>query len=255
MKINKIADESGGSYIMIPSPEVEKVNPIEYYSNYHIQKSVFLGRELLMLYKIPLLDGFLDKFLFKTAKDEWNEQYKEIMNVSIPNNLKEILNTKRKNEQLQLLRNMTITTEQLFAFIFHAWNEGFSFSQYKAEHHHKGVNEDDLPAMINVEGDEIKTIGKTTLTKGEQKQVIENRKVIIAKFFDKEDEWHCFFVTYDSLKGKESWQGGQAHLHYISDKFGLKREEVVKQLKSGKYSLGSPPHINLTDYGNQPQKS
>lgn len=83
--------------------------------------------------------------------------------------------------------------------------------------------------------------------------MIENRKVVVAKLLDKCDEWHCFFVTYDSLKGKELWQNGQPHFHYISDKFGLSREEVVKSLKDRKYNLGSLPHINITDYGNQPE--
>ena len=39
----------------------------------------------------------------------------------------------------------------------------------------------------------------------------------------------------------------------ISNKFGIPREQVVKSLKSRHYKLGSLPHINLTDYGNQPE--
>lgn len=252
MEINRVPDDLGGSYIMMTSRDVEKVDPIDYYSNWYIQKSVFLGKELLLLYKIPIIDAFLDRFLFKKAKEEWNEKYEETMKVSLPNNLKAVLKAKRKNEQVQLLRGLSVTSEQLFAFILYAWNEGFSFSQYKAEHHHKGVNENDLPTIISVDGDKIKSVGNTHLTIGEQKQVIENRKVVVAKFFDKGDEWHCLFVTYDSLKGKETWQNGQPHLHYISDKFGLTREEAVKQIKDRRYNLGSLPHINLTDYGNQP---
>jgi len=56
------------------------------------------------------------------------------------------------------------------------------------------------------------------------------------------------FLTFDSLKGNETWRDGQAHYHYISDKFGIPRQKVVEQLKSGKYRLGTLPHIDLVGY-------
>lgn len=83
---------------------------------------------------------------------------------------------------------------------------------------------------------------------GQLKQVIEQRKVIVSKFLDKGSEWHCLLLTYDSLKGKESWKNGQPHYHYISSKFRIPRDKVVEQLKSSSYNLGSLPHIDLLEY-------
>ena len=83
-----------------------------------------------------------------------------------------------------------------------------------------------------------------------QGQVIEQRKVIVAKFFDRGSEWHCLFLTFNSLAGKENWKGGQPHLHYISDKYGLTREEAVNRFKSNNYPSTSV-HIDLLGYGNQ----
>ncbi len=86
------------------------------------------------------------------------------------------------------------------------------------------------------------------------KQAIEHRKVKVAKILDKGDEWHCFFATFKSFRGEETWLGAnQPHYHYISNVFGIGRAEVVNQIKSEKYKLGNLPHIKLEEYGNQPK--
>lgn len=251
MEINKISDDNGGSYLIITSPDVERVNPIEFYSNWYMTSDIVLSKELIHPYQcqLPFMESIFNKIISEKAKQNWAEKYQEIINTELPQSLKLIFSVSKKKEQEKLLRGLSLTTNQLAAFIFYAWTEhGYTFSTYKAEYQHKGVNEADLPTIIYVEGDEVNTIGNTRLTKGQQKQVIENRTVVISKFFDKGDNWHCFFITYDSLKGKESWQDGQPHFHYISDKFGISREETVKNLKDRRYNLGSLPHINLNDY-------
>lgn len=146
------------------------------------------------------------------------------------------------------MRGQSISPFQLAAYIFRAWTEfGFSFSSYRADHHHKGLNEDELPQLIHLDGDKVKTSGETKLTEGQLKNVINHRKVTISKFLDKDDTWHCFFITYNSIGGKEKWQGGQPHYHYISDKWGFSRAEAVGRLKSINYPPTSV-HIALTDY-------
>jgi hypothetical protein len=99
----------------------------------------------------------------------------------------------------------------------------------------------------------ITKFGNTELTDGQLKMALEQRSVKIAKFIEKDEEWHCFFITYDSIGGKENWQNGQPHFHYISNLFGIKKEDVITQIKSKKYKLGNLPHITLEDYGTQPQ--
>ncbi len=72
-----------------------------------------------------------------------------------------------------------------------------------------------------------------------------NIELFIAKFIEIVNEWHCFFTNYKSLKGKEiSYKGGQPNYHYISDKWGLTKEQVIEQLSSRKYKLPSMPHID-----------
>lgn len=101
------------------------------------------------------------------------------------------------------------------------------------------------------EDGEIQKFGKTELTDGQLKQALEQRSVKIAKILEKDGEWHCFFITYNSIRGKENWRNSKPHFHYISNYFGISKKAVVEQIKSKKYKLGNLPHIALDDYGIQ----
>jgi hypothetical protein len=94
----------------------------------------------------------------------------------------------------------------------------------------------------------VKTIGETELTKGEVKNLIEQRKVVVAHFFVKDDDWHCLFTTYNSIGGKENYKDGQPHFHYISSAFGISKDDFIESMKSGQYK-STPVHIDLLEYG------
>lgn len=176
------------------------------------------------------------------------KKYQEYLDIEIPDNLIKVLGAKKKKKQKELLKGLSITSKQLIAFIIYAWNNnGYTLSQYKSEHHNKGLHPEDLPKLIDINDAKVVKVGETSLTNGQLKNVIEYRKVIVAKFLDNRDDWHCLFFTFNSIKGNESWKDGQSHLHYISSKFGIPRKKVVEQLKSPKYKLGSLPHIGLID--------
>jgi len=246
MIISKINDGKGGNYIVSELPDVRKVNPVEYFRKGFIVSNFFMARELIRLYRLPFASNLIDKICTRKAHEHWHEYYNSVLKIQIPENLRILFDTTKKSEQEKLLKNMTLTPKILSGFIFYAWNEkGYTFSQIKSEHLPSGVKKEELPTIIHVKEGNVETIGDSTMTKGQQKQVIENRKVVIAKIFDKGNEWHCFFVTYDSLKGKESWKNGQPHFHYISDKFGIKRDDLIKKLKNKHYNLGSLPHIDF----------
>ncbi len=183
----------------------------------------------------------------KRANEKWGERLAQINSDSVPENFILLLNAQSKHEQEKLLRGQSITPMQLAAYLFRAWTDfGYSFSNYRAEHHHKGVIEQDLPQLIHLDGENIVKAGATPLTDGQLKNVVNHRKVVVSKILDRGSEWHCFFITYNSMAGKEKWQGGQPHYHYISDKWGLSRQEAVDRLKSTNYPPTSV-HIALVE--------
>ncbi len=114
-----------------------------------------------------------------------------------------------------------------------------------------GLEGKKLPKLFHIKEDgTIHKVGETDLTDGELKNVIEHRKVIVSHFFEKDDFWHCFFLTYNSIGGKENWKNGQAHFHYISSSFGISKADFIESVRTGKYKSTSI-HIDLLDYGNQ----
>ena len=65
------------------------------------------------------------------------------------------MDAKSKKEQVKLLHGQTINPDQLIAFIFKAWENGFSFSQYTSEHHHKGLDESKLPKLFKMKDGKV----------------------------------------------------------------------------------------------------
>lgn len=231
------------------SNDFEYLNPIEYYSQGEIQKSIVLERDLLSI-KDPILASSIDdSFYYNRAIKNWKERYEKIIKTEIPEAFIKLLTCQTKNEQIKLLKEQSLTPNQLIAFIFKSYNDfGYLFSQYSAEHHHNSADPNTLPKIIHIEDDgKIKAVGNTILSEGQLKQVIEHRKVTVSKFFDKGNEWHCLFVTFKSLRGKETWKNGQPHFHYLSDKWGVPREKVLERLKS-KDIISSKVHIDILDY-------
>ena len=252
LKHIKIKDGNGnGEYSIFETPDFEYVNPIEHYSSVFIESNFIMMRDIVLYNKpsLPFAIEVINKTAMKKAINNCKEIISEILKTEIPDNYIALLKASSKKEQVKLLKNQSITPNQLLAFLFKANSEfGYTYSQYTAEHNHKGFDKSKMPAIVEIKESKVYKIGETTLTDGQLKQVIEQRKVIVSKFIDKGKEWHCLLLTYDSLKGKESWKDGQPHYHYISNKFGISRDKVVEQLKSSNYNLGSLPHIDLINY-------
>ena len=145
------------------------------------------------------------------------------------------MKSSKKKEQIKLLKGLELTTDIFMGFILYAGDNGYLLSQYTSHHHANGIDEKELPAAYMKKPDgTIQKFGKTNLSDGQLKQALEQRSVKVAKLLEKDDEWHCFFLTYNSIAGKENWQNGQPHFHYISNLFNLDKTELIKQLKSKK---------------------
>lgn len=168
--------------------------------------------------------------------------------VSVPDNLLALLGDKSKKEQIRLLKNLTIDFQQLNAFIWKACTDyGFTHSQYKSVRHQKGLDLAKMPRFIYKRANgTINKAGATSLSEGQLRVAIDTRKVIIAKFLDKGAEWLCFYYTYKSIAGQENYGDEQAHIHFISNKWGVPRADIVAGIKSGYYKAPSTtPHINI----------
>jgi len=246
-------EDKKGFTVAFTYDDIERINPIEYYKKRFVERNITLSR-IMFTKRYPWFPEFiLEKVLLNDAEKDWKEHYEKIMKVEVPTFLLSALKADNKKYQEKFLRGMEYTPAQFEAFIFRAFLEhGFTLSIYSTEHLPNGTDEKNVPRLIHAQDGEIHKVGETSLSDGELKQIVEQRSAIYGKILDKGDIWHCFFITIESIAGKENWKDGQPHFHYISDKFGISRDEVVKQLKSKDYKLFNLPHIELKGYGVQP---
>ena len=257
MKYRKIKNQDGnGHYQVFATGNFEFKNPqdvfvpVFYNTGYQMTKELLLLDEKTKNFPLEAIEFAAHKKGLELAEKRVSaiiEKQKDI-----PTSLIELLKCSRKKDQIKTLKGLSVDPLQLMAFYFKACSDfGYCLSHYEAEILPKDVKREDLPTLIQVTDSGVESAGETTMSEGKMRQTISQRKKIVAKFIDGENGWHCFFFTYKSLRGEESWRNGQPHLHYLSDKFGLPREEVVKGIKAGKYPKTSS-HISLHGYGNQP---
>jgi hypothetical protein len=223
--------------------DFEFMNPVEFIKSMCIESSKSFDRNILKAKGLSTNKRVLEKYALKRCKKLINKYQK----TKFPKELIKLLDATTKREQVKSLRGLEFNHAQLYSFIFFAFeNYGYKLSQYKAKHNHNGFDISKMPSIVHIEDDgSVTKVGKTELSDGQLKQAVEHRKVIISKFLDNEHSWHCFFVTFKSLAGKEKHNDGKPHFHYISNKWNLDRKDVVEQLTNKKYRLPSLPHIGF----------
>jgi hypothetical protein len=253
LKSRKIYTEDGkGFYRVFFDDDVEKVDPFIYFPDFEIRRRAIQYRDMATI-EMPKIVEEHDKidnlFFVKRAAREYRIEFDKALVRELPIAFCKLLDSKSKKEQVKLLKNQVLSPDLLFTLILKANRDfNYTFSRYKSEKHPKDVKSSELPTLIEIESDNsINIVGNTNLSEGKLKQVIEQRKVIVANFFDKGDNWHCFFLTFRSLVGKETWNDGQPHYHYISDKWNHPRADVISAIKSGQYPTTSV-HIGIDNY-------
>jgi len=244
--------ESNGTYTISNVEDFEFINPIEHIASIYINTCMSVEREVIDPKKYNVSQEIIEKILFKRAIKSWNDEYIRYLSIELPDKLFSIFESKKKRDQENALKGISLSTDEFIAFIIKAHEKyNYKYSQYATSHNHKGLTLSQLPKLVHIKDDgSIITIGKTNMTNGQLKQYVEHRKIIVAKFLDNDTQWHCFFLSSNSLFGKESYNNGIPHLHYISDKWNIERKEVIEQLTNKDYHLPSLPHIDYHSHRN-----
>jgi len=185
----------------------------------------------------------------KQAMKEFEKYIKEIESLPKSEKLLSLLTMTDKKEQVRTLKGISLTSNELMAMILEACaHRGYTYSMYTSHHDRRDLEKDKMPRLAyKEENGDILAIGQTSLSEGQIKSAIEQKKDNVARFIDNGPNWHCFFYTFNSVAGKES--GGVPHIHYISHLWGWPRAEVLRQLKNRDYKLPDPrPHIPFERY-------
>ena len=155
---------------------------------------------------------------------------------------------KQTNEQQKkCLRDVTISPKQLMSLLVYAGSQGYTLSHYSYFEKIKSQNKDDLTYAFKLQNGEI-IANATNMTDKEIKYHLENDELINAFILDKGDKWLCLCQRKRGILGKEpNKRGSVPHMHFISNAFGRKREDLVNEIRKGKCP-DSSIHITITDY-------
>jgi hypothetical protein len=244
MKTSKIYDDDMNGFTRIyQSDFVENVNPIEYYKNIELEISIQSIKDILYLKNPSFTSALDDDDFVKMAKKYIPSYYEEAEEIILHQNYITLFSTSKKKDQVKLLKGMCLNSMELIALIFKSYEYGYTYSKYLFEKLPASSTEKIKPIIARKdENNNILKIGNTNLSDGELKNLIEQRNAIVSHFFERDGLWHCFFVTYNSLSGKENWEGGQPHFHYISSSFEIKKDDFITSMKKGNY-LSTSIHI------------
>lgn len=246
--VSSIIENVTKTYTLNKMVDVEYVNPREYLKDFHI-KSIVPSLIKIAELKLHLPPQELKEEVLRQAELIVEKHLLSIEQMSLPSQIESILSLYlSKKEQLHLLKDISISKEQLGAIFVQAGAIGYVFSNYVFEGIPKSYKESDLPTFIRIKDDgDVESYGNRMLSNGQLKDIVLQSKKIIARFLDRGGHWHCFYQTIKGVYGNEHGkrQGNLPHIHYISDSFGVSREDFIKGLKGGQ--VPASVHIILTE--------
>jgi hypothetical protein len=122
-----------GQYTQLTLRDVEKVNPLEYFSAQFIRASIVAERDKLVHQGFPLSEELITETLLAKASLEWDQKLKTLLALPTPDVIVDTLNEKKSSSQEAILKNLTLSNDHIIAFILNAGKKGFVFSQYRVE--------------------------------------------------------------------------------------------------------------------------
>jgi hypothetical protein len=263
MKIRQqFSDDGNIEFRTIQADSINKMNYVDYLE-YKAKRIVLLSTDLARteaLINNPegwQPDNEFEAKIFKNSIEFTAETFLTIWGTEITSSFKEIF-TKDIcwKDQTKLLKGESLTINKLEALTFFALgscNYLYSFLQFETC---PGFNKTLMPSIWTVENKKVLRSGSTYYSDAQIRHYNEQRKTFNVKLFEKGDEWHCLFNTYNALKGLEKGELG-SHFHYVSSKYTRNKnkfittEELIADFQNGRYNLSKLPHIPLTDYGIQ----
>lgn len=132
-----------------------------------------------------------------------------------------------------MLHGIKLSSEDILWMNYEAQKLGYLLNVYHEEKVPEIFNEKGKPLCYYQNDDgHIVTMGCTDMTEGEMKALLQQRKVVQARIYHRDDIWLCFYYTYKGLAGEESGEyGSQSHYHFLTSKSNMKLEDLIKHVK------------------------
>lgn len=165
-------------------------------------------------------------------------------------NLRELVSTDlKKKDQIHILKGVEISRNELLRLFYYAEEIGYTFSFFLRDAKRTSFLDKMMPEIIYLdEAGNTQHVGETDLSDGQMKHLVDQRQSLIVWLLEKDDTWHCFLQTIKGLKGKEGGKmGSLSHIHYMSNSFGISKDELLNKInREGEY-VTTKVHIPLSD--------
>ncbi len=113
-----IGDNPNNKYVIFDSNNFEYIDPIKYYQEIFIRTSVSMMKAAVFSTEQKIPKKYLEESIIKRAIEDWLIEYNRIKEVNIPNSLTSLLLSQSKKEQLKLLKNSNLKSDEILAFSF-----------------------------------------------------------------------------------------------------------------------------------------
>ena len=219
---------------MVPHND-KNCRPLDYFIYNHAYIQAKLRIQVMRLKGESI--GSIEDFVYQHTLIQTKDLTEKILHSTLPDiKLQQILAHVEysKNQQEKLWEGTTLKFSDLLWFNKFAQETGYLMDVYHIETHPSVYDAKKHPLVFSEKKDgTIETIGETTMSNGEMRGLLHDRKVVQARIYHRESTWHCFYFTFRGLAGEESGKyGKKPHYHYLSDKYGLTWQTLENRIKS-----------------------
>lgn len=215
----------------VPTTDINCL-PFDYFRLGHAYNSANLFQDIL---KVKRLISIPDVLVRQFVLQKTDEMIVQMLSNSEPHPaIHQLLmdDTLSHKEQKRLLKDVILKPTDILWLNKEAQDFGYLLNIYHEEKYPEKFNEKRHPLLFHRKDGIIEKMGTTDMKEGEMRALLEQRKVIQARVYHKNNTWYCFYFTFKGLAGEESGlMGSKPHYHYLSNKSGIAWDDLMKRIK------------------------
>ena len=186
----------------------------------------------------------VDRLLDQKAREKRIEIFRRSREAEIPDYLVALLSAPNKQEAARLIAN-TIIEHSDFGILISA--------SKRIGYRHRIKSKDFVPEQLLVTDEDRSAFASSSIGPLDRKEgaafrkiraAFEQRKVHLCHLFQRHDEWHCFYFSFNDIESADNhWRGG-SHVHYVSSKWcRLKPPQVLRLFDHREVNIVGDFHV------------
>jgi len=183
----------------------------------------------------------LSKMIEEYNRQRQDETEREIDAEGIPDQFIKLFEIKRKAAVIKYCNKLELSDEELFLLCHNSSQIGYKRSSKYPEY---------IPEHLQLNKSHIHTLIKNDPQKFSKlvHQAFSERRRICVHLFENNDQWHCFYFSYQDMGSREQphWRYGD-HIHYVSYLWpNHTKDEIWGSFDVRKTNISDSIHIKMS---------